>query len=82
LRNQNVGTARRTVAWILSASAQVSLRHDPGLTGPGTPAPTSGTMEIDDIELVAGGGSVGLMFLFAISLVAARRSRLRVRKAP
>lgn len=68
---------RRTSDEILAAVAQFSLRHDPTGAGPGTPAPTDAAMEIDDIELV-GGGNMGLLFLFGLSVFAIRRSRLRM----
>ena len=54
-----ISPPRRSKDEILAAVAQFSLRHDPTGAGPGTPAPTDGEMEIDDIELV-GGGSTGV----------------------
>lgn len=67
------GPPRRTSDEILAAVAQFSLRHDPTFAGPGTPAPTDSTMDIDDIELV-GGGSTGLLSLLVLMLFAYRRS--------
>ena len=74
--DRNFIPPRRTPEEILTAVAQFSLRHDPNFTGPGTPAPTDAAMEIDDIELVTGGGSMGLAFLFMLSFLAYRRSRV------
>lgn len=65
---------RRTSDEILGAVAQFSLRHDPTGAGPGTPAPTDAAMEIDDIELVGGGGSTGPVFLLGLLLVLFRRT--------
>lgn len=77
--NNSPTLPRRTAAEILSAVAQLSLRHDPAFAGPGTPAPTDATMEIDDIELVTGGGSMGLAFLFLLSGMVYRRNRSQPR---
>ena len=70
--------SRRSVDDILGAVAQFSLRHDPTGEGPGTPAPTSAVLEIDDIEL-EGNGSTGPALLLLLIIVACRRYRARER---
>ena len=72
---QGLSTPRRSSDEILAAVAQFSLRHDPTGAGPGTPAPTDAAMEIDDIELVGGGGGTGVVFLLVLAAVRLRRSR-------
>jgi len=42
----------RTITETLSDVSLFGLRHDPGFTGPGTPAPIAAAVYFDDIELI------------------------------